>query len=79
MRAARAHLQTLDQITPVLLRYNEEQNISRTLSHHLAWVKDIVVIDRGRPSHTFRTCASLTAVSILIANSGAERDYWVRL
>jgi len=75
MRAARAHLQTLE----VLLRYNEEQNISRTLSHHLAWVKDIVVIDRGRPSHTFRTCASLTAVSILIANSGAEREYSVRL
>jgi len=31
---------------PVLLTYNEEQNISRTLSH-LAWAKDIVVVDSG--------------------------------
>ena len=30
----------LDQITAVLLRYNEEQNISRTLSH-LARAKDM--------------------------------------
>ena len=35
-----------DQIVPVLLTYNEEQNISRTLSH-LAWAKDIVVVDSG--------------------------------
>ena len=34
------------QIIPVLLTYNEEQNISRTLSH-LAWAKDIVVVDSG--------------------------------
>ena len=47
IRAARVHLQTLDQITPVLLTYNEEQSTSRMLSHHLA--KDIVVIGRGRP------------------------------
>jgi hypothetical protein len=32
MRSAQAHLQMLDQITPVLLTYNQEQNISRTLS-----------------------------------------------
>ena len=34
----------LDQTTPVLLTYNEEQKISRTLSH-LTWAKDIVVVD----------------------------------
>jgi glycosyltransferase involved in cell wall biosynthesis len=41
----------LDQITPVLLTYNEEQNISRTLSH-LAWAKDIVVVDSGSSDGT---------------------------
>jgi hypothetical protein len=33
----------LVQITPVLLTYKEEENISRTLSH-LACAKDIVVL-----------------------------------
>jgi hypothetical protein len=32
----------LDHITPVLLTYNEERNIGRTLSW-LKWVKDVVV------------------------------------
>ena len=55
MRSAQTHLQTLDQITPVLLTYNEEQTISRTLSH-LAWATDIVVVDSGslRPSPTLQ-------------------------
>jgi glycosyltransferase involved in cell wall biosynthesis len=34
----------LDQITPVILTYNEEANIERTLSH-LGWAKRIVVVD----------------------------------
>jgi glycosyltransferase involved in cell wall biosynthesis len=42
----RAQLQMLEQITRVLLTYNEEQNIGRTLSH-LAWAKDIVLVDSG--------------------------------
>jgi glycosyltransferase involved in cell wall biosynthesis len=34
----------LDHITPVLLTFNEADNISRTISH-LGWAKDIVVVD----------------------------------
>lgn len=34
----------LNDITPVLLSYNEAPNIARTLSN-LAWAKDIVVVD----------------------------------
>ena len=34
----------LDNITPVLLTYNEERNIGRTLER-LGWAKDIVVVD----------------------------------
>ena len=52
----RAQLQMLEQITPVLLTYNEEQNIGRTLSH-LNWAKDIVVVDSGS---TDGTLAALT-------------------
>jgi glycosyltransferase involved in cell wall biosynthesis len=34
----------LEQITPVLLTYNEEENIGRTLAR-LSWASDIVVVD----------------------------------
>jgi glycosyltransferase involved in cell wall biosynthesis len=34
----------LEQITPVLLTYNEEENIGRTLER-LSWASDIVVVD----------------------------------
>ncbi|MFZ0422335.1 MAG: glycosyltransferase family 2 protein [Xanthobacteraceae bacterium] len=34
----------LEQITPVILTFNEEANIARTLAH-LRWARDIVVVD----------------------------------
>jgi hypothetical protein len=46
-----AVLKMLDHITPVLLTYNEEQNVGRTLSH-LAWASDIVVVDGGSTDGT---------------------------
>jgi glycosyltransferase involved in cell wall biosynthesis len=49
----------LDSITPVLLTYNEEPNVARTL-HGLAWANDIVVVDSGSTDDT---------LSILKANS----------
>ena len=36
----------LDNITPVLLTFNEAANISRTLEC-LSWARDIVVVDSG--------------------------------
>jgi glycosyltransferase involved in cell wall biosynthesis len=53
----------LDQITPVLLTYNEEQNISRTLSH-LAWAKDIVVVDSGSTDGTLGALARFRNVRV---------------
>lgn len=46
----------LNQITPVILTYNEEANIERTL-HQLSWAKRIVVID------SFSTDATLEILS----------------
>ncbi|WP_216092565.1 glycosyltransferase [Candidatus Marithrix sp. Canyon 246] len=34
----------LEQITPILLTYNEQPNIERTLTK-LSWAKDIVIVD----------------------------------
>jgi glycosyltransferase involved in cell wall biosynthesis len=41
----------LDDVTPVLLTYNEERNIGRTL-RALAWAKDVVVLDSGSQDRT---------------------------
>ena len=47
----------LDQITPVLLTYNEAPNIARTLSR-LCWARDIVVVDTGSTDETLAILAS---------------------
>lgn len=41
----------LDDITPVLLTYNEERNLRRTLGC-LTWAKDIVIVDSGSTDDT---------------------------
>src|SRR5262245_19008116 len=53
----------LGHITPVLLTHNEVQNIARTLSH-LAWAKDIVVVDSGSTDGTLGVLASLPNVRV---------------
>jgi glycosyltransferase involved in cell wall biosynthesis len=46
----------LDDITPLVLTYNEEANIARSLDS-LAWARRIVVVDSGSTDRT----ASLVA------------------
>jgi glycosyltransferase involved in cell wall biosynthesis len=41
----------LEQITPVLLTYNEEENIGRTLEQ-LGWASDVVVVDSYSTDNT---------------------------
>lgn len=41
----------LDQVTPLVLTYNEEPNIARCLAH-LRWAKRIVVVDSGSTDGT---------------------------
>jgi glycosyltransferase involved in cell wall biosynthesis len=65
----------LDQITPVLLSYNEDQNIGRTLSH-LAWAKDIVVVDSGSTDGTLAVLARFPNVRVFSRRFDTHGNQW---
>src|ERR1700756_4265711 len=67
--------QMLDQITPVLLTYNEEQNISRTLSR-LTWAKDIVVVDSGSTDGTLAILAKFPNVRVFEHRFESHAKQW---
>ena len=47
----------LDQITPLILTYNEAPNIGRTLEQ-LTWARDIVVVDSFSTDDTVEIASS---------------------
>ena len=65
----------LDHITPVLLTHDEEQNIARTLSH-LAWAKDIVVVDSGSTDGTLAILASHPNVRVFARSFDSHGNQW---
>jgi glycosyltransferase involved in cell wall biosynthesis len=65
----------LRQITPVLLTYNEEENISRTLSH-LKWAKDIVVVDSGSTDSTLSQLKEFSNVRIFRRPFDSHGKQW---
>jgi glycosyltransferase involved in cell wall biosynthesis len=65
----------LDNITPVLLTYNEECNIARTLSH-LAWAKDIVVVDCGSSDGTVAILGTFPNVRIFRRPFDTHANQW---
>ena len=54
----------LDGITPLILTYNEEANIARTLAG-LAWARRIVVIDSGSTDRTLEVLAADPRVEVI--------------
>lgn len=64
-RQNEAQLPLFDQITPVILTYNEAPNIERALEQ-LRWARDIVVVD------SFSNDATLESISRAIRNSQSE-------
>jgi glycosyltransferase involved in cell wall biosynthesis len=54
---------TLSMITPVILAYNEEPNLPRTLSA-LSWAKDIVLVDSGSVDRTLEIARSVPNVRV---------------
>ena len=54
----------LGQITPIILTYNEEMNIKRTLSA-LTWAKQVIVIDSISSDNTESICADFNNVKFV--------------
>src|ERR1700759_5854458 len=75
IRPAQPYPHMLDQITPVLLTYYEEENISRTLSH-LAWAKDIVVVDSGSTDGTLPALTRFPNVRVFSRRFDTHGQQW---
>ena len=54
----------LQDITPIILSYNEADNIGRTLSA-LAWAKEILVVDSFSTDNTLSICQSYDNVRVV--------------
>jgi glycosyltransferase involved in cell wall biosynthesis len=65
----------LDHITPVLLTYNEERNIGRTLSR-LRWAKDVVVVDSGSTDQTVTILAANPNVRVFKRRFDTHAKQW---
>jgi len=65
----------LDEITPVLLTYNEAPNIVRTLSR-LGWARDIVVVDSGSTDDTLSILAEWPHVRVLSRPFDSHAAQW---
>jgi glycosyltransferase involved in cell wall biosynthesis len=65
----------LDQITPVLLTYNEALNIARTLSH-LSWARNIVVVDSGSTDGTLSILTEWPNVNVFSRAFDSHAGQW---
>jgi glycosyltransferase involved in cell wall biosynthesis len=66
----------LDQITPVLLTFNEAENIGRTLSH-LRWAKDIVVVDSQSTDETLSILQRFKQVRVFQRSFSTHGEQWL--
>jgi glycosyltransferase involved in cell wall biosynthesis len=65
----------LDDITPILLTYNEAPNVQRTLSR-LTWAKDIVVVDSGSTDGTLEILLKFPQVRIFRRTFDTHGNQW---
>ena len=67
----------LDQITPIILTYNEAPNVARTLER-LAWARDIVVVDSFSDDETLEIVSSFAQARVYqrsFDNFAAQWDF----
>ena len=65
----------LEQITPLVLSYNEAPNIGRTLEA-LSWASDIVVVDSFSDDATLEIAASFPQVRMFQRAFDGHRNQW---
>jgi glycosyltransferase involved in cell wall biosynthesis len=65
----------LDQITPLILTYNESPNIARTLDS-LRWAREIVVVDSFSTDDTAQIAASFPNVRVVQRAFDCHRNQW---
>jgi glycosyltransferase involved in cell wall biosynthesis len=65
----------LEQVTPVLLTFNEAENISRTLSR-LMWARDIVVVDSGSTDGTISLLTKFAQVRVFTRTFDNHHNQW---
>lgn len=65
----------LDQITPLILTYNEAPNIGRTLER-LTWARDIVVVDSFSTDDTLEIASSFSQVRVFQRAFDCLRNQW---
>jgi glycosyltransferase involved in cell wall biosynthesis len=65
----------LEEITPLILTYNEAPNISRTLEC-LAWACDIVVVDSFSEDDTVEIATSFSQVRLFQREFDCHRNQW---
>jgi glycosyltransferase involved in cell wall biosynthesis len=65
----------LDQITPLILTYNEAPNIGRTLES-LRWARKIVIVDSFSDDETLEIAASFPQVRIVQRAFDCHRNQW---
>lgn len=68
-------LDMLDQITPVILTYNEEVNIGRTLTQ-LAWARDIVIVDSMSSDNTAEIVAQFPQARLIKRKFDQHARQW---
>lgn len=65
----------LEQITPVILTFNEEPNIGRTLAQ-LTWAREIVVVDSFSSDRTLEIAMSFPNVRLLQRKFDSHAEQW---
>jgi len=65
----------LDQITPLILTYNEAPNIARALAG-LSWAKEIVVVDSFSDDETVEIARSVAQVRVVQRAFDCHRNQW---
>lgn len=65
----------LNQITPLILTYNEAPNIGRTLER-LRWAREIVVVDSFSTDDTVEIASSFANVRIIQRTFDSHRNQW---